>query len=590
MAEKLSVGPTTPCDDVEDCYRGSRVSGSSGDDITLENTFEMSQFSQAGSLSSCAPLSKDQQYIRTVAHVDFTKALLAQKPTPWTKPMLKLYCYLFVAFLNSIINGYDGSIMGGINAMSTYQRYFNMKTTGSSTGIVFAIYSIGHFFGCFICGPLTDSWGRRWGMFSGALTVIIGTCVQALSTTHAWFMGGRFILGLGAAILTTAGPVYVAEMAHPAWRGTLTGLYNSFYCVGGIAATWTMYRTQNWASDLSWRLPIWLQAVASGTVLLLCLWCPETPRWLVSNDRSEEAIRVLTTYHGDGNRKSPLVLLSYKEMLEEIVLSGSDKRWWDYSELFNSTSARWRMVCVAGMAFFGQWSGNGAVTHFLPVLLDNVGIRAEATQLLHYAVLTAVSFGAAIVGSLLVDRVGRRVVLMIGTGLFIVWWTVITILASHYGKESNTNTAGSKATIAFIYLFGITYSFSYTPLQVLYPVECLKYETRAKGMGVFAFFTNIATLFNSYGTSVIIEKISWGFCFLYIAWDILELIVIYLFFVETRSRTLEEINEIFKDPMPRNKSLQKHVILVTQNGILYQGPEGYQQNLESPLPPSEQKF
>ncbi|RPB03387.1 hypothetical protein L873DRAFT_1761251 [Choiromyces venosus 120613-1] len=579
---------TTSCDNgVEDCISGPRMSGASGgDDISSKNTFEMPQYSQTGSLSSFTPLSKDQQYIRTVAHVGFTKALLAQKPSPWTKSMFKLYCYLFVAFLNSCINGYDGSIMAGINAMSTYQRYFNMKTTGSSTGIVFAVYSIGHFFGCFICGPLSDSWGRRWGMFSGALTVIIGTCVQALSMTHAWFICGRFILGLGAAILTTAGPVYVAEMAHPAWRGIHTGLYNTFYGVGGIAATWTMYQTRNWASTLSWRLPIWLQAVASGGVLLMCLFCPETPRWLVSNDRNEEAIQVLTIYHGDGNRKSPIVLLSYKEMLEEIVLSGSDKRWWDYSELFNSTNARWRMVCVAGMAFFGQWSGNGAVTHFLPVLLDNIGIKDEATQLLHNAILTAVSFGAAVAGCFLVDRVGRRMVLMIGTSLFIVWWTIITILVSHFGKQSNTNTMGSGATIAFIYLFGITFSFSYTPLQVLYPVECLKYETRAKGMGMFDFFTSVAVLFNSYGIAVIIDKISWGFCFIYIAWDIFELIIIYLFFVETHSRTLEEINEIFKDPMPRNKSLQKHVILVTQNGILYQGLEGdqHEQNLESPLP------
>lgn len=201
---------------------------------------------------------------------------------------------------------------------------------------------------------------------------------------------------------------------------------------------------------------------------------------------------------------------------------------------------------------------------------------------------------------------------MVGTGLFVVWWTVITVLSSYYGKESNTNAIGSGATIAFIYLFGVTYSFSYTPLQALYPVECLKYETRAKGMGVFSFYTNIATLVNSYVIAVIVERINWRFFLIYIAWDILELIVIYFLyiplfppspfvrngsgltdmvysFVETRSRTLEEVNEIFKDPMPRNKSLQKHDILVTQNGILYQGLEGDQQNPEAARPPPEQK-
>lgn len=82
------------------------------------------QFSCSDSFPSlAAPLSSDQQYIRSVSHVGFTKALLAQKPSPWTKPMFKLYCFLFVAFLSSTINGYDGSVMGGINAMKEYQEF-----------------------------------------------------------------------------------------------------------------------------------------------------------------------------------------------------------------------------------------------------------------------------------------------------------------------------------------------------------------------------------------------------------------------------------------------------------------------------------
>lgn len=224
---------------------------------TVDNT---NQSSYDGSFPSlAAPLSSDQQYIRTVSNVEFAKALLAQRPSPWTKPMFKLYYFLFVAFMSSCINGYDGSVIGGINAMTEYQkfvskrihfhiakwsiysdssvapdRYFNMQTLGSTTGIVFVIYSIGHFSGSFICGPMSDSWGRRWGLFTGSAITVLGTCVQATSRNHTQFILGRFLLGLGASILTTAGPTYVAEMAHPAWRGTLTGLYNSWYFVGGV--------------------------------------------------------------------------------------------------------------------------------------------------------------------------------------------------------------------------------------------------------------------------------------------------------------------------------------------------------------------
>ena len=75
---------------------------------------------------------------------------------------------------------------------------------------------------------------------------------------------------------------------------------------------------------------------------------------LISNGRQEEAIQVMAEYYGEGDRDSPLVKLSFKEMVEEIETEGSDKSWWDYRGLLNSRSSGWRMVCVAGMAFAGQ--------------------------------------------------------------------------------------------------------------------------------------------------------------------------------------------------------------------------------------------
>ncbi|KAF8544386.1 general substrate transporter [Trichophaea hybrida] len=485
--------------------------------------------------------------------------------------MFKLYFFLFVAFINSCINGYDSSLMGGINAMKTYQSYFHMKTVGSQTGLVFSMYTIGNIVGSFFCGPFTDWWGRRWGLFIGASIIIAGTCVQAPATSKAMFMGGRFILGFGVATCATAGPAYVAEMAHPAWRGTLGGLYNTFWYFGAIPATWTIYATQNLDGELSWRLPLWFQAIASGGVLLGCLFCPETPRWLISNDRHAEAISVIAKYHGEGDRSSPIVLLSYREMIEEIATEGSDKRWWDYASLFNTKEAWWRCACWMGMGFFGQWSGNGAVSYFLPVLLDTIGVKEERTQLLYNAFLNVISFVMATIGARFVDRIGRRPVLLIGTSLFVVWWTIITVLTSIYAKQDNENFAGSRAAIAFIYVFGITFSFAYTPLQALYPVECLSYSERAKGLGMYNLIVNFASFFNTYAIPTSWEKITWRFYFLYIAWDVFEVIFIYFFFVETKGRTLEAINEIFEAPYPKKRSVQKHIVVMTGEGIVDKG-------------------
>ncbi|TGZ83779.1 general substrate transporter [Ascodesmis nigricans] len=512
--------------------------------------------------------------------------------------MFKLYFFLLVACLNSTINGYDGSIMSGINAMESYQKYFDMNTVGTKTGLVFSSYTIGNIIGSFFCGPFTDWWGRRWGMFIGAALIIFGTLVQAPATNTPMFVGGRFILGFGVATCATAGPSYVAEMAHPAWRGTLTGLYNTFWFVGGIPASWVVYASRNLPNNISWRLPIWLQCVAAGLVLLFCLFCPETPRWLISNDRHAEALHVLATYHGEGNPRSPLVLLSIREMMEEIATEGSDKRWWDYRSLFNTRAAWWRMVCVSGMAFLTQWCGNGVVTYFLPPLLDIIGVTDEGTQLQYNGFLNIIQFVMATLGARFTDHLGRRPVLIYGTALLIFWWLAITTLTGIYQTQiihchqppgeapikplsrlaqkvcafrnspEFKTPPWSAAIIALIYLFGITYSFAYTPLQALYPVECLGYEERAKGMGWYNLMTNVAMFFNTFAVPTLLEKIGWRVFFLYVAWNSAAVVVIYLFFVETKGRTLEEINDIFEDPYPRKRSLVKHMVVVTSDGVV----------------------
>ena len=122
--------------------------------------------------------------------------------------------------------------------------------------------------------------GRRYGMFIGALFIIIGTCVQASAQNLAAFMIGRFILGFGVAISTTAGPAYVSEMAHPSYRGVMTGLYNTFWYIGGVPGTFVPYGTSTLSGTNSWRIPIWLQMSFSGIVLVFSLFLPEASRYV----------------------------------------------------------------------------------------------------------------------------------------------------------------------------------------------------------------------------------------------------------------------------------------------------------------------
>jgi len=128
--------------------------------------------------------------------------------------------------------------MTGINSMTQYLTYFNIQPLGAGTGIVFAMFSIAQLVGAFIAGPpslllnadyvgpASDRWGRRVGMAIGSAFIIGGTAIQATSRELGQFMAGRFFVGFGVSIISTAAPAYVVEMAHPAWRGAFTGGYN----------------------------------------------------------------------------------------------------------------------------------------------------------------------------------------------------------------------------------------------------------------------------------------------------------------------------------------------------------------------------
>lgn len=114
--------------------------------------------------------------------------------------------------------------MGSINAMTPYQTTFGLSGAGSSTGVIFIIYNLGQIAAFPFCGLLADGYGRRVCIFVGCLIVLIGTAVQASANGRGQFIGGRFVLGMGAALASAAGPAYTVEMAHPSYRGTMAGM------------------------------------------------------------------------------------------------------------------------------------------------------------------------------------------------------------------------------------------------------------------------------------------------------------------------------------------------------------------------------
>jgi MFS family permease len=216
---------------------------------------------------------------------------------------------------------------------------------------------------------MIDWYGRIWHIFFGCVGVVIGTVITGLATNLPMFIGGRFLLSFFATLATTAAPLYLVEISPAAYRGTIAGAYNTFYYVGSILATSSVYACHKYLAeqgDLDWRIPIWLQAVCAGLVVLVVKFFPESPRYLILNDKHEEARQIITKYHTNGDPDHPLVELQMKEMLYSV--QGIPKATWkdlfDLRILVETRASRYRLMLNMVFSWFAQFSGNKSVTFY----------------------------------------------------------------------------------------------------------------------------------------------------------------------------------------------------------------------------------
>ncbi|KAA1469980.1 general substrate transporter [Dentipellis sp. KUC8613] len=483
-------------------------------------------------------------------------AALAVDPgvSPRSWRAFQLYLIVLCVCCCSGDSGFDGTVMGGVNSMAQYQHFFGLKSAGAKTGIVFGIYTIGSLVGAIPSSIIPDKLGRRAAMFFGNAILIIGACVTGTAKTQSVFIGGRFLTGVGSGTAGACAKSYLAEITPPQTRGLFLGLLNSFYYVGQMTATGMMVATGKYNNNWSWRLPLFVQLIPAAFNVIFIFFCPESPRWLYTVGKEEKARQILAKLHSStGDVNSPLIELEVNEIKEKIVLGGSDKRWWDFRPLFRTKADRYRAWMVVLIGSFGQLSGNGLITYFLPVLLKNAGITSQNKQLTLNFVNSVTSFLGALTGSASVDHIGRRKLLLWSTGLCATTLAIVTGLLSDNGKGNQTR---ANAGISFIYLFMVIFSFGWTPMQALYGAEVLSYEARAKGLAFLNIVAQASSCINTFGLPVALEKIGWKVYLIFFIWDIFEFIVIYFTVVETKGLTLEEIDEVFKQPNPRKYSME----------------------------------
>jgi hypothetical protein len=294
-------------------------------------------------------------------------------------------------------------------------------------------------------------------------------------------------------------------------------------------------------STWAWRLPSALQGLFSLLCIILIPFTPESPRWLQGQGRSREALLALAQTHSNGNIDDPAVMVQFRQITDTLAFEKSFERPTFVKQLVDSSSTRRRIFLVCTVAVFSMLSGNNIISYYFGTMLTQAGVTDSTTQLEINIILNAWCLVVSLVGTAMADKLGRKSLAAISTGLLTIFIFMVGALTKVYGNSDNNS--GIYGTVAAIFLFQGAYSFGWTPLTVLYPPEVLNFGIRSLGMGIYTFLVNGVGLMVTFAFPFALEAIGWKTYMINGAWDVLELVVVLVFWVETRGRTLEEIDE-----------------------------------------------
>ncbi|KAL2835828.1 general substrate transporter [Aspergillus pseudoustus] len=504
---------------------------------------------------------------REVYNAELYAAIQESNIPRWSKTSIHLYWCVFIAFCCACANGYDGSLIGAITVMPHFQSTMKSRDAGWQVSVVSSLYSVGSIIATPFAAAVSDRWGRKMGMSCGAIIIIIGSVISASAFSLAQCTVGRLVLGSGIQFMTVAAPAYSMEIAPPQWRGRATGFYNCGWFGGAIPAALVTFGTAYIDNSWQWRIPFIGQCFACIIVLCSVWFIPESPRYLFSMGREKEAVDFLVKYHGNGNPESRLVQLQIEEIRASIQEDLEDRRipWWDFRVLFTTREARWRSAQVAMMGIFGQFSGNG-LGYFNPLIFSKIGVTTTAQQLGYNILgqcLQAIGAGTAVT---LTDRMPRRKVLVIGTFVCACMLAINGATSHEFGKTENISMG--RAALAFYFLFQICYSFAYTPLQGVVPVEALDNRRRAKGLAFYGFLTGCLGFINTYCTPEAYDSIGSNYIWVFVGWDCVETACWYFFGVEAQGRTLEEMEWVYNQRYPVKASQQVDRVVQQADGTV----------------------
>lgn len=415
-----------------------------------------------------------------------------------------------VAGLAGLLFGYQTAVVAG--ALEFIAHDFSLGI-GPQQVVVASILG-GAFVGASLSGQAADRFGQRPTLLGTALIFVLGALGCAQATSFAMLVACRTVLGLAVGSASAIAPLYVSETAPPQWRGALVSMVQLAVTVGILASYLVSYA---FTASGNWRAMLAVGAAPAVVLLLGMLALPESPRWLLLKGRREEALRAFAR----------LGLPVEEE-------TGGEESAGSLGELLSPT-IRPVVVVAAGLFLFQNLSGIDGILYYAPELFKQVGFDGQEAAILATAGVGSINVLATIVAMVLVDRLGRRPLLI---GGLVVMVASLAVFAFTLGRGS---TAPGVA-VGCLAVYVAAFALSLGPLPYVMMAELFPLNVRSLGMSVAS-----AT---SWGTNILVSltflsllqllgssNLFWVYC----AICTVALGFSVLLVPETRGCTLEEI-------------------------------------------------
>lgn len=447
-----------------------------------------------------------------------------------------IVCAIF-ASLNSVLLGYDVGVMSG--AIIFIQE--DLKISEVQEEVLVGILSIISLIGSLAAGRTSDALGRKWTIALAAVIFQTGGAIMALAPSFKVLMIGRLLAGVGIGFGIMIAPVYIAEISPSLDRGSLTSFPEIFVNLGILLGYVSNYAFSGLSAHISWRIMIGVGILPSVFIGFALFVIPESPRWLVVQNRLEEARCVLLKINDSETEAD--------ERLAEIQAAGSanmgnheEKAVW--REMLNPTPAvRWMLITGCGIQCFQQITGVDATVYYSPTIFKEAGIKSN-TQLL--AATVGVGFTKTmfiLIAIFLIDRLGRKPLLYIST----IGMTFSLLSLSFTLTFLGNGQLGIGLAFLSVCANVAFFSVGLGPVTWVLSSEIFPQRLRAQASALGSVGSRVSSGLVTMSFLTVSRAITVGGTFLVFALiSGLAIVFVYTCVPETKGKTLEEIELVFQ--------------------------------------------